>query len=283
MYEFPLRATLSACTSTAGQKQARAEMPSDERQGAKTMERGGGTQVMGEIADVDIREATLLEQLAVPSCIPNRDMAFDLPEDVPFAESLHEVLAIRRVQVERRPGLQRAVNGAPDTHELVVIDVLGEVEREPGIEAIRMLGTECPDVGTMERAVLYPTCISPALGLVHESLREVDADVLTHVRRDELEEDAVAASEIRHDLPARELEERQQPPHSRNGVRVVVVDVALIVDGPKFFFGPTTGADLPLGQVMTHLQVRMRLLACGCLVAVASKNPAGHGHENTLQ
>lgn len=185
----------------------------------------------------------------MPFCIPNRDMAFNLPEYAAFAESLHEVLAIRRVQVERRPGLQRAVNGAADTHKLLVIDVLGEVEREPGVEAIRMLCTECPDVATKERAVLYPTCISPALGLVHEGLREVDADIRMDVRSDQLEKDAVAAPEVGHDLVAGELEERQQSPHSRNGMGIVVVNVTLIVDRPQLFFRPTAGADVPLGHL----------------------------------
>jgi hypothetical protein len=51
----------SAPRLAAGQKQTRTEVPSDERQGAKTMERGGQTEVVSEIADPDICEATLHE------------------------------------------------------------------------------------------------------------------------------------------------------------------------------------------------------------------------------
>ena len=40
----------------AGEKQSRAEVPTDERQCAETVERGGREQIMGQIADVDIRE-----------------------------------------------------------------------------------------------------------------------------------------------------------------------------------------------------------------------------------
>ena len=40
----------------AGEKQSSAEVPTDERQGAEIVERGGREQIMGQIADVDIRE-----------------------------------------------------------------------------------------------------------------------------------------------------------------------------------------------------------------------------------
>jgi len=68
------------------------------------------------------------------------------------------------------------------------------------------------------------------------------------LRSDELEQDAVAASEVGDDLVAGELEERQQSPHSRNRMGVVVVDVTLIVDRPQLFFRQTAGADMPLGH-----------------------------------
>jgi thiamine pyrophosphate-dependent acetolactate synthase large subunit-like protein len=97
---------------------------------------------MREIVDADMQEATLLEQFDVVSGIPNGDVAFNLPEHAATPESLHEVLGIRRVQIERPTRFQGAVNRAADADELVVIDVLGEVERETGVEAIQVLCTE---------------------------------------------------------------------------------------------------------------------------------------------
>ena len=83
----------------AGQKQSRAEKPTDERQGAKTAERRGQRQIMGEIADVNIRKAAPRLKRLVARGIPDCDMTLDLPEDTRFPQALHEVLPIRRVQI----------------------------------------------------------------------------------------------------------------------------------------------------------------------------------------
>ena len=70
--------------------------------------------------------------------VPDRDVAFNLPEDAPLPKTLHEVLPIGRVQVQPCSRLERAVDGAEDPQELVVVDVLGEIEREPGVKGLRM-------------------------------------------------------------------------------------------------------------------------------------------------
>src|SRR5260221_7285399 len=134
----------------AGQKQSRAKVPADERQGAETVESGGQWQIVGKIADVDTREATLREQGAVAFRIPDRDMAFYPFKDSPFPEALDEVLPVRRMQEQRCSRFQSVVDGPEDAHELVVVDVLREVQREGGVELIRVLCTECHDVGALE-------------------------------------------------------------------------------------------------------------------------------------
>jgi hypothetical protein len=103
---------------------------------------------MGEIVDTDIREAALREEHLMASGITDRDMAFDLPEDAPCPEALHEILSIRRVQVQGRAWLQRAVDGADDTQELVVVNMLREVQREPGVEVVRALNATMSRRGT---------------------------------------------------------------------------------------------------------------------------------------
>ena len=74
-------------------------MSTDEWQSTKKVKLGGQIQVMREISNVDLREATLLEEPLVASSIPNRDMAFDLLENAPAVKALQEVLRIGRVQV----------------------------------------------------------------------------------------------------------------------------------------------------------------------------------------
>ena len=82
-----------------GHKQSRAEVSTDEGQGTKKVQPGGQIQVMREIANVNLREATLLEEPLVASSIPDRDVAFDRLENAPGVKALEEVLRIGRVQV----------------------------------------------------------------------------------------------------------------------------------------------------------------------------------------
>ena len=70
--------------------------------------------------------------------ITDPDVAVDLPEDAPFAEMLHEIFPVRRVQVQGRPRLQRPMDGREDTHELVVVDMLGKIQSKAGVELARM-------------------------------------------------------------------------------------------------------------------------------------------------
>src|SRR3989304_330865 len=107
---------------------------------------------MWEITDLDVREATFGEQRLMPLGVPDRDVAFNLPEDAPLAEALHEVVAIGRVQVESRSRLEGAVDGAEDAQELLVVDVLREVEGKAGVKLIGMPGAEGDDVGAVEGA-----------------------------------------------------------------------------------------------------------------------------------
>ena len=74
-------------------------MSTDEWQSTKKVKLGGQIQVMREISNVDLREATLLEEPLLASSIPNCDMAFDLLENAPGVKALQEVLRIGRVQV----------------------------------------------------------------------------------------------------------------------------------------------------------------------------------------
>lgn len=97
-YRRPLLVALSPVLPT-GQKQSRVEVSTDEWQGTKKVKLGGQIQVMRETSNVDLREATLLEEPLVASSIPNRDMAFDLLENAPGVKALHEVLRIGRVQI----------------------------------------------------------------------------------------------------------------------------------------------------------------------------------------
>ncbi len=128
------------------------------------------------------------------------------------------------------------MNGAEDAQELVVVDVLREVQRERGVEVIRVPRAECHHVGAVERPVADAACVSPALRRAHEGLGEIDADILADPGADEIEQHAVAAPEVGHDLVAGQIEERQHAPHPLDRVRVVLIDVALIVDGLQLFF-----------------------------------------------
>ena len=108
----------------ARQKQSRAEKPTDKRQIAESVEQGRQVQIVREVADVDAREAALHEERLMSSSVPDSDMAFDLWQDAALLEPLHEILRIRRVQIQRRSRLERPVNGAEDAQELVIVDVL---------------------------------------------------------------------------------------------------------------------------------------------------------------
>jgi hypothetical protein len=134
------------------------------------------------------------------------------------------------------------VNGVPDAQELAVIHVLGKVQRESCVKMIGMLCAEGDDVGTMESTVLNPAFVAPALGRAHKRFGEVDPDITAHARTDELEKDAIAAPEVGHDFVARQLEEWQHAPNSTDGMRVVVIDVALIVECAELFFRPRDGS-----------------------------------------
>ena len=128
------------------------------------------------------------------------------------------------------------MDGAEDAQELVVVDVLGEVQRERGIEVIRMPHAEVDHVGAVERAVGDTPYIPPAFRLTHKRFGEIDADVLTDAGAHELEQHAVATPKVGHDLLAGQLEERQHAPHPLDRVGIVLVDIALIVDGLQLFF-----------------------------------------------
>jgi hypothetical protein len=225
------------CFLAAGQEQARAEVPADERQGAETVKCRGRRQIMCEVADADLGEAALREERLVAPLITDGNMSFDRSEDAPPPEALDEVLPVRRMQVQRRARLQGAVNGAKDGQELVVVDVLRHVECESGIEPVRVLCTEPDDVAAVERPVPEATCVPPAFRRAHEGLGEVDADILVDAGTDELEQDAVAASKVGHDLAAGQLEERLQAPHPLDRVGVVLIHVALIVDRAQLLLG----------------------------------------------
>jgi len=231
-----------------------------ERERAETMERGGRIQIVGEIANVDVGEATLRQERLVLSGIPDRNMAFDLAEDPACTQPFHEVGRIRRVQVQRRVRLQRAVDGPEDPNELVIVDVLGEVQRKRRVETVGMLGTEGHDVGAVKRADLDPPCVPPPLRRAHERVGEIDADIFVDVRGDELEQDTIAASEVGDDFMARQLEKRKHAPDPSDRMRVVLVDVAL----------PVNCMQLVLGEAAHGTGVAMSYIA-----AILAHNPAG--------
>ena len=104
------------------------------------MERGGETEIVREIVHLNLREAACLEQSLMSSRVPDRHVAFDLPQDAARFEALHEVFVVGCVKVERRARLQRALDPAKDRQELVVVDVFGEIQGKPGVEAVRMAG-----------------------------------------------------------------------------------------------------------------------------------------------
>jgi len=227
-----------------------------ERERAETMERGGRKQIVREIANVDVGEATLREKRLVLSGIPDRNMAFDLAEDPACTQAFHEVGRIRRVQVQRRVRLQRAVDGPEDPNE----DVLGEVQRKRRVEMVGMPGTEGHDVGAVKRADLDPPCVPPPLRGAQERVGEIDADIFVDVRGDELEQDTIAASEVGDDFMARQLEKRKHAPDPSDRMRVVLVDVAL----------PVNCMQLVLGEAAHGTGVAMSYIA-----AILAHNPAG--------
>src|SRR5205823_5437965 len=102
--------------------------------------------------------------------VPNPDMPFNLRENAAGLEPLHEVFGIRRMQIERRPGLERAVNGAKDAQQLIVVEMLREIERERRVEPIRMLGAKRDDVSAVKRTVADAETIPPLLRRPHESV-----------------------------------------------------------------------------------------------------------------
>ena len=63
------------------------------------MERRGWIQVMSEVPGVNCREAALRQERLIARGIPDGDMTFDLLEDPPVPQVLHEVLSIRSVQI----------------------------------------------------------------------------------------------------------------------------------------------------------------------------------------
>src|SRR5258708_833228 len=97
-------------------------------------------------------------------------MAFDLRENAALLEPLHEVLCIRRVQIQRRSRLERSVDRAKDEQELVVVDMLREIESECGVELARMRGAKRHDVATVEGSVADAKGIPAPLRRAHELL-----------------------------------------------------------------------------------------------------------------
>jgi hypothetical protein len=138
-------------------------------------------------------------------------------------------------------GLESALDGTEDAQELIVVDMLREVERERGVELIRMIGAEAYNVRVAEAAVSDAARVPPPLRCTHEGLGEIDAHVVVHARPDDLEQNAVAAPEIGDDLAPGELDERQQTPYPLDSMRVILVDVALVISGEQFFIRQTTG------------------------------------------
>ena len=215
------------------------------------MQRCCWTQVVWQVVGADICEATLSEQELEPFGIPDRDMAFDLREQPPFTEALHEVVPVRRVQIQRGSRLQRVMNGPADAQELIVIHVLTEIQSESRVEVARVRRAKFHDVRTMERAVSSSACVSTSFGLPHESLGEIDADIFVNSRTDEVEQYSVAAAEVGNDFVAGQLDERQQSPESPNGVNVVLIDIALIVNGMQLFPRESVNRSLRCHNVAT--------------------------------
>jgi very-short-patch-repair endonuclease len=82
------------------------------------------------------------------------------------------------MQIERPSGLERPVDGPKDAQKVVVVDVLGEIESERGIKAIRVPRAEGDDVRAVKGRVGGPACVSPALRRAHKGLGEIDTDIL---------------------------------------------------------------------------------------------------------
>jgi hypothetical protein len=201
------------------------------------MQRSGYAQVMRQITNVNVGETAGLKQLVVAGCVPDGNMPLNLVQNSPVAEALHEILAVWRVQVEHAVGFQRTVDRAADPKELIVVDVLDEIERKRGVELISMLSAERDDIAAMVRGVRNPPLNLATPGRTHERVRKIDTDVLDHTITDEVEEEPIAAAEVGHPLMPGELEQRQHAPDAPIGVRIVILDVALVVNRPELFFG----------------------------------------------
>ena len=75
------------------------------------------------------------------------------------------------------------MDGAKGAHELVIVEMLGEVERERDVELVRMLFAECGDVGAFESPIGDAVRVAPALGRPRERFGKVDADILANPGR----------------------------------------------------------------------------------------------------
>ena len=115
--------------------------------------------------------------------------------------------------------------------------MLRKVERESGVEMVRVLRAKGDNLDAVEGAVSDAASFSTALRCLHEGVGKIDPGVRADARADELEEDAVAACEVGHHLVAGQLKERQQAPNSLNRVGIVLVRVGLAVDRPQLVFG----------------------------------------------
>jgi hypothetical protein len=216
------------------------KVSTDTRPGAQSVKSGAQAKVVSELPDLDVGKAALLEKRLVASGSSHSDVAFDLLQDhLALTELLDEVVSIRRVQIERPLRLQRAMDGSEDPNELVVVDVFGKVEREGRVELAGMAFTEFDEVGALERALADASRVPAAFGRPDEFLREIDADIIPDAWCDQFKEDAVATPEVRDDLRAGQLKERQHPAHPLHRVRVVLIDVASIVDRAKLLVRET--------------------------------------------
>jgi hypothetical protein len=223
--------------SPARQEQPGAKVSADDWQRAKTMKRRCRVEIVREISDLHLAKATGRKQFSVAFRIPYRNMTLDLPENTPGSQTLHEVLVIGRVQIKLSAGLQRTVYAAKNREELVVVDVLREIEREGRVESRRMARTEGNDIVTVKSAVLDATRTPPSLRRGDEFPRKIDTNVLADAGSDQLEQDSIAAPEIRNRFAAGEIDERKQPTHARDRMRIVLIHIALAVDGAQGVIG----------------------------------------------
>jgi hypothetical protein len=141
------------------------------------------------------------------------------------------------VQIEHAVGFQRTVDRAADPKKLIVVDVLDEIERKRGIESISMLSAKRDDIAAVVRGVRNPPFNLATPGRSHERVRKIDADVLGHTITDEVEEEAIATAEVGHPLMPGQLEQRQHAADAPNSVRIVILDVALVVNRTELVFG----------------------------------------------